>query len=42
MKPFWKKKASKVTFKTHRKHQLLPKEEQLRRKTDEKNAEGTK
>ncbi len=27
MKPFYKRKASKVTFKTHRKHKLLPKEE---------------
>ena len=28
MKPYGKKKPSKVTFKTHRKHKLLPKEEE--------------
>lgn len=28
MKPFNKRKASKVTYKNHRKHKLLPKDEE--------------
>lgn len=34
MKPFNKRKASKVTFKSHHKHRELPTKEQLKRTVD--------